>query len=65
MADALDPTAQAVADFCPGASLARMELRTGLEAFLERAPGYRVEHEGVVRLPSDTSRGYARLPLRI
>jgi cytochrome P450 len=51
--------------FCLGASLARMELRVGLEEFLRRAPDYGVERERVVRLRSDTNRGFERLPISI
>jgi cytochrome P450 len=50
--------------FCLGASLARMELRVGLEEFLRRSPGYRVQHAGVQRLRSDTNRGFSKLPIR-
>jgi cytochrome P450 len=50
--------------FCLGASLARMELRVGLEEFLRRAPGYAVDTEGVVRLP-DTNRGFERLVISL
>ncbi len=48
--------------FCLGASLARMELRVGLEELLRRAPGFRLQCERSVRLPSDTNRGFGRLP---
>ena len=49
--------------FCLGASLARMELRIGLEEFLRRAPDYRLLSERLERLPSDTNRGFAALPV--
>ena len=48
--------------FCLGASLARLELQIGLEELLARAPGYRLDLSGLERLPSDTNRGFARLP---
>lgn len=48
--------------FCLGASLARLELQIGLEEWLARAPDYRLEQEGLERLPSDTNRGFGRLP---
>jgi cytochrome P450 len=51
--------------FCLGASLARAELRIGLEEFLRRAPGYEVDTAGVVRLRSDTNRGFERLPISL
>jgi cytochrome P450 len=51
--------------FCLGASLARMELRVGLEELLRRAPDYRLDTAGVERLPSDTNRGFARLPITL
>ena len=51
--------------FCLGASLARMELRVGIEEFLRRAPDYAVDHDRVVRLRSDTNRGFERLPISI
>ena len=51
--------------FCLGASLARAELRIGLEEFLRRAPDYEVHTAGVVRLRSDTNRGFERLPIRV
>ena len=50
--------------FCLGASLARMELRVGLQELLRVAPDYEIDRAGVVRLPSDTNRGYAKIPLR-
>ncbi|MCR9092615.1 MAG: cytochrome P450 [bacterium] len=48
--------------FCLGASLARLELRIGIETLLERAPDYRLDLAGLDRLPSDTNRGFSRLP---
>ena len=48
--------------FCLGASLARLELQIGIEELLARAPHYRLDLAGVERLPSDTNRGFARLP---
>ena len=48
---------------CLGASLARTELRVGLDEFLTRFPDYRVRRDGVVRLHSDTNRGFAKLPI--
>jgi cytochrome P450 len=50
--------------FCLGASLARTELRIGLEELLRRAPDHRLDTTGLRRLPSDTNRGFGRLPLR-
>jgi cytochrome P450 len=49
--------------FCLGASLARMELRVGLEELLARAPDYELRVEGIERLPSDTNRGFGCLPI--
>jgi len=51
--------------FCLGASLARAELRIGLETWLARFPSYRLDLDRVERLPSDTNRGFARLPVRL
>jgi cytochrome P450 len=48
---------------CLGASLARTELRVGLAEFLTRFPHYRVCREDVVRLHSDTNRGFRQLPI--
>ena len=48
--------------FCLGASLARLELRLGIETLLAQAPGYRLELNEIERLPSDTNRGFAQLP---
>ncbi len=51
--------------FCLGASLARMELRVGLEELLRRAPDYTVDPERVVRLRSDTNRGFEELVISV
>jgi cytochrome P450 len=51
--------------FCLGASLARAEVRIGLERWLARWPDYQLDLERVERLPSDTNRGFARLPVRL
>ncbi len=51
--------------FCLGSSLARLELRIGIEELLKRAPGYGVMRPGVERLESDTNRGFARLPITL
>src|SRR5262245_10544971 len=51
--------------FCLGASLARMELRVGLEEFLRRAPDYAVDWDRVVRLRSDTNRGFEQLTISV
>lgn len=51
--------------FCLGASLARLELRIGLETLLRHAPDYQLDVDGLERLPSDTNRGFARLPVRL
>ena len=48
--------------FCLGASLARLELRLGIETLLARAPDYRLDLNEIERLPSDTNRGFAQLP---
>jgi cytochrome P450 len=49
--------------YCIGASLAKMEIKVGMEELLRRAPHYEVRDDGVERLPSDTNRGYSRLPM--
>jgi cytochrome P450 len=51
--------------FCLGASLARTELRIGLEELLARAPDFQLDTTNIRRLPSDTNRGFGSLPIRI
>ena len=51
--------------FCLGASLARLELRIGLEELLARAPRYEVAGEKLERVRSDTNRIYVRLPVAL
>ena len=51
--------------FCLGASLARMELRVALEALLTRYPEHALEPERWERQPSDTNRGFVKLPVRL
>jgi cytochrome P450 len=48
--------------FCLGASLARLELRVGLEQWLAFAPRYALIEQGRRRVVSDTNRGFERLP---
>jgi cytochrome P450 len=48
--------------FCLGASLARLELRVGLEEWLAFAPRYALIEQGRQRVVSDTNRGFERLP---
>jgi cytochrome P450 len=50
---------------CLGTSLARTEIRVGLDEFLARFPDYQVDDEGSVRMPSDTNRGFAYLPVTL
>ncbi|MEZ4289807.1 MAG: cytochrome P450 [Myxococcota bacterium] len=51
--------------FCLGASLARLELNIGLAEWLRHAPDYTLEVDDLERLPSDTNRGFAKLPVRL
>ena len=51
--------------FCLGASLARVELRVGLEELLRRTPNYRLLTDRLERLPSDTNRGFGALPILV
>jgi cytochrome P450 len=50
---------------CLGTSLARTEIRVGLDEFLRRFPDYQVAEDRAVRMPSDTNRGFARLPVKL
>jgi cytochrome P450 len=50
--------------FCLGASLARLELQIGLSEWLQRAPDYELMVDDLLRLPSDTNRGFGHLPVR-
>jgi cytochrome P450 len=49
--------------FCLGASLARIEMRIGLEELLARAPDYEVAARDLERVQSDTNRLFVRLPV--
>jgi hypothetical protein len=51
--------------FCLGASLARLELRIGLEELLARAPDYEVAARELERVQSDTNRLFVRLPVAL
>ena len=50
---------------CLGASLARTEVRVGLDELLARFPDYQVGYDGAVRMPSDTNRGFSHLPVTL
>lgn len=49
---------------CLGAALARLELRAGLQAFLEAFGEYEIDPDGVTWRPSATLRGPAEIPVR-
>ena len=51
--------------FCLGASLARLELRVGLEELLARAPGYALGAAPLERVASDTNRIWVRIPVAL
>jgi cytochrome P450 len=48
--------------FCLGASLAKMEIKVGMEELLRRAPDYTVSADRVERMPSETNRTFSTLP---
>ena len=48
---------------CIGAHFARLEGRIALELLLERAPGFRVEHDRVERLRTEFVQGFATMPI--
>jgi cytochrome P450 len=50
---------------CLGTSLARTEIRVGLDEFLGRFPDYQVAEDRAGRMPSDTNRGFSRLPVKL
>jgi cytochrome P450 len=51
--------------YCIGASLAKMEIKVGMEELLRRAPEFSVDTDRVVRMPSETNRGFTSLILRV
>ena len=51
--------------FCLGASLARMEMRIGLEEFLRRWPDYAAPDDGVERMHSSNVRGLCGLRIEV
>ena len=48
--------------YCLGASLAKMEIKVGMEELLRRAPDYTVSADRVERMPSETNRSFSALP---
>jgi cytochrome P450 len=50
---------------CLGAALARLEMRVGLEEFLDRHPGYEIDERALERVHSGNVRGYSRMPIRL
>jgi cytochrome P450 len=49
---------------CLGASLARLEMATALDEFLQRFPDYEIDEDGIERVHSSNVRGFAGVPLR-
>ena len=49
--------------YCIGASLARMEIKVGLEELLRVAPDYALVTGRVSRVRSDTNRTFSSLPM--
>jgi cytochrome P450 len=50
---------------CLGAALARLEMRVGLEEFLDRAPRYEIDESALDRVHSGNVRGYSRMPVHL
>ena len=48
--------------YCLGASLAKMEIKVGMEELLRRAPDYAISADGIERMPSETNRSFSALP---
>jgi cytochrome P450 len=51
--------------YCLGASLAKLEIRIALEAFMKRFPDWTVDHEGAELLGGIDTRGWNTLPIQI
>ena len=47
--------------YCLGASLAKMEIKVGMEELLRRAPDYTISTGGIERMPSETNRSFSSL----
>jgi cytochrome P450 len=51
--------------FCLGASLAKLEIRVALEAFMKRFPDWTVDHDAAELLGGIDTRGWNRLPIEV